>query len=568
MDMQEKNDIELRKQSKENDSVNQVNHVNQVNQITLILPTPGTADELKHGLLERFRNHEAYPATAFTAQALFVLALFIPLKFLVGSFARLPEATYFEPVILLDSVRSGRALFLLVLASIFLAVGWTRLRWTDLEHGRLIRGFIVILCGTLVWAFSTYDLNLYYDRGHYVDRLALVALLVLVYLRPAAVPLLIVVAAFVIRQFSYPFQNYSWTDKHVIFDVLLLFSAALAHRLLGLGRTTSIFLHLTLCIVALHYLVPGIEKIRLGWVENNDLSNLFIASWDLGWLGFLSEENALRIGRMIHSMNPTILVVTMVVELSVIGIMIHRRYAMAVLCGLALMHLGIFASSGIFFWKWIIMDMALVIVLARLRHVDIFGRPASVLLSWTIMLLSSMFLNPAKLAWYDTPLSYVYRIDAIGESGRIYEVEPAGMSPYDFPFAQGRYAYLTDTPLLVSTLGSTSNLEILRLVNRAKNPQEIMMLERTHGQQQTNQEHRKRYEMFIRTYFGNLNARGRKPTWSLSAPQHILTFPHGPNPFRGQERVATIRVRLVRTLYNGERRLPVADDIVAEIPIP
>ncbi len=561
MDNQE-NDIELCRQSTENSSVN------QVSQITVVLPTPSTSYESKFRFLERFRNHKEYPVTAFTAQAVLVLVLFIPLKYLVGSFSRLPEATFFEPVILLDSLRSGRALFLLVLGSAFLIVGWTRLRWTDFEHGRLIRGLVVALCATLVWAFSTYDLNLYYDRGHYVDRLALVALLVLVYLRPAAVPLLIVVAAFMIRQFSFPLLNYSWTDKRVIFDVLLLFCAALVHRLLQLGRTTSIFLHLTLCIVALHYVVPGIEKIRLEWVANNNLSNLFIASWDMGWLAFLGEEKALQIGGVIDSINTPILVATMVIELSVIGIMFNRRYAMAVLSGLALMHVGIFASSGIFFWKWIIMDVALVLVLARLRHVDIFGKPAFVLLSWAIMLLSSKFLSPAKLAWYDTPLSYVYRMDAIGESGRIYEVEPASISPYDFPFAQGRFAYLTETPPLVSTAGATGDLEILRLVNRAKNPQEILMIENTYGQQQTNEEHRKRYETFIRTYFGNLNARGRKPTSFLSAPQHILTFPHGPNPFRAQERIATIRVRLVRTLYNGDRRLPVADDIVAEIPIP
>ena len=63
---------------------------------------------------------------------------------------------------------------------------WAR-RWTDLETGRSLRWLIVGVTALTAWTFATYDLNLYANQDHHLDRLLLVALAVGVWWRPGFV---------------------------------------------------------------------------------------------------------------------------------------------------------------------------------------------------------------------------------------------------------------------------------------------------------------------------------------------------------------------------------------------
>ncbi|HFA47623.1 MAG TPA: hypothetical protein ENJ95_01240, partial [Bacteroidetes bacterium] len=54
-------------------------------------------------------------------------------------------------------------------------------KWEVFNHGKSVRFLVVLATVILAWVFSTYDFNLYFNQGHYIDRLLLLGLVLLVY---------------------------------------------------------------------------------------------------------------------------------------------------------------------------------------------------------------------------------------------------------------------------------------------------------------------------------------------------------------------------------------------------
>ena len=103
--------------------------------------------------------------------------------------------------------------------------------------------------------------------------------------------------------------------------------------------------------------------------------------------------------------------------------MLWRRWSLlGFLAGWIIFHLGVFAVSGICFWKWMMVDGTLLIIfLARDsgRVFPIFTRRHFVL-SLFLILGGLFWFRPVNLAWYDSPTTYAYRFVGVGESGATY----------------------------------------------------------------------------------------------------------------------------------------------------
>ena len=246
---------------------------------------------------------------------------------------------------------------------------------------------------------------------------------------------------------------------------------------------------------------------------------------------------------------------TLLIELSSILILFNRQLSSVILFGFILLHFFIFIFSGIFFWKWMLLNLFLIILIYRLDlkySKTLFSRP-NFILSVLLILLSPIYLNPLKLGWIDSNLNNFYDIKLVGESGRVYNVSRDFMSPYDIIFSQNRFYFLNKEAMLVDTYGTCFNIDtcdkLRKITERSVLEKEINSLQ---GKYFYNKKKIGRFNHFIKVYFTNLNLKLSKDIIinRFSPPFHINNFSPN-NTYNFQEKVVNVLIVYIRTFYDG-----------------
>ena len=141
---------------------------------------------------------------------------------------QLPGYRYHEPVLLTAYLKSlprhpiCLAFGIVVACSLLLNFRRLRTCWAELEHGGALRVIVVVCAFALAWPFVTADFNLYLNQEHLLDRVAVIACLVLLCWRPVfVIPLLIAILP-LIAQRNEPLGNYTWTTHLLPIRILLL----------------------------------------------------------------------------------------------------------------------------------------------------------------------------------------------------------------------------------------------------------------------------------------------------------------------------------------------------------
>jgi hypothetical protein len=517
------------------------------------------------GALARARASRALPLALESAACLALFALLRPR--LLG-WTRLPEAGYFEPWIAWQALRQPGAL-LLLLPGVLALLRRRELAWRRLDCGgalRLIAGGAAL---ALAWSLATLDYNLYLDRWHALDRALLAASALLVLAHPGfAAPFLVSALAFA-GQLEHPLGAQSWTDKAPLVHLLLLFSVWLAFAC-ARRADARVFLLLALCARAADYVVPAFGKLEIGWLEHERLAHLWLAARSHGWLAGLPEETALRVAAWIDAANAPLLWATLALELAPLLAFADRRLAAALLLGAIGLHAGIFAASGICFWKWMWLDALLagaILGPARARIASLFGpRSPAFWLSVPLVGCGAAVFGSVRLAWIDTPLDHVYAVEVVGASGRAYPVGPEHFAPYDLHFAQNRFAYLVDAPHLAMTYGGSHDLAAARSLSAARGADEVRAIDARLGASHRDRERVRRLAHFLARHFAALNRQGEKPRLALRAPHHIWASA-GEGAWVGQEPVERVRVRWRTTWFDGRARERLRDALVLEVAL-
>ena len=295
--------------------------------------------------------------------ALFVHSLLWPRFF---ELCLLPVESYFEPVLVFAMVRHP-ALLLFIAINLAILLGlWRRLRWEEIDPGRRTRPFVFLVAAIMAWSFATYQFNAYYDQAHLFDRVLLLALTGLILVHPVFVHLYLVLLMVIAGQLQHPLPmaDWSWPDKVLLIHALILFDAFLLTRVFGRSKPYT-FAFLVLCLVGANYSYAGISKMAQGptlvsWLMENDISNIFVSAYkNGGWLGGLSEQTIVTLARGLHWFDRPMALSTLLLELSGFLLLVNRRLTGLLLTCLILLHTAILVSSGIFFWKWILMDVGL-----------------------------------------------------------------------------------------------------------------------------------------------------------------------------------------------------------------
>jgi hypothetical protein len=157
-------------------------------------------------------------------------------------------------------------------------------------------------------------------------------------------------------------------------------------------------------------------------------------------------------------------IATLILELGALLFFVRGKAARALLVLWTILLVGFLACFGNFFWKWMLVQLALLWLLrrwaedrnqqARLFHWKAFA------LSIPIIAAASITFQSAGLAWFETPIAHGYRYEAVGESGDRYTIPTRLMAPYHEEFTMTHFGYVLFEKSIVSPYGATIDREI------------------------------------------------------------------------------------------------------------
>jgi hypothetical protein len=515
------------------------------------------------GLKRRFESGSTTTTLALTAGLLIALAVvsrvFYPL-------VQLDEAAYRTSSVTLAALRTPR-LLLAVVVPAAVVVGLRRdLRWSDVPDGRLVRLVVLAAAASLLVSLAFYEPNWFFGQSHLADRALLVGLFALSIWRPIALVPFTVLAAVLASQFAVPLGRYTWNDKRLIFDVVILFGLAAGAGLVRRREGLRAFVGAVGVVVVSWYLIAGVGKIALGWPGREQLANMTRSAHLAGWL---SAGTADRMAEAVASLNWLLVPAAIVVEVAAVLLLLGRRPALAVLAALPGLHLLVFALSGIFFWKWMVVEIALLVFFLRCDRETLAGfGPALVLLALPFAALAPRLFGVATLAWYDTPYSVNLELEAVGESGTVYRVDRGHLAPYEVLAAQGRLGFVAQPPILVGSLGTALDWRVASAVTRARSAADLAEAEAELAVSQYQPDDAMVFDHFVRARFDRWSGQP-----ALGPPHHIWTgrapsvLDVPPTAFDGQEDVVEVRVRMHKVWWDGEGYRPLADCVVRSVPM-
>ncbi len=451
-----------------------------------------------------------------------MLVVYVAFDRLLRTASRLPESDYlaksYLPGLAASYLRAD-ALILLAIVGLLVWKVPRRLGWSEI--GRGLRGVALVATIVMVWAAAFYAPNEYLQQAHIWERVLLVALAALSVWRPLFLLPLLALMHTAMWQFDVPIPGYSWTDKLLPVRLLGVLAAAAVVRPLRKRPAIDVVPWFVLAIFGAHYWFPGWKKASIGWLEHSQVGQIAWAATENGWSSWVTE-NALDV---VTALQPVLMVSVLLLELAACVVGVHRRVATLLSLGWVLMHLSIFAMTGIFFWKWIAVNIAFVVWLRRADLGPLEQRLPAVLV---LVLAAPLWCQPPILAWYNTRVNERYEFVGVGETATGESrcvLTPPFFAPYDIAFSQHRFGFLLETPQLVRTYSSTTHRELADALNAATAETDLDQLAQELGRKRWNPKRREAFERFL-TRFVPARAAAvatGSPFWR--PPMHILSRP-------------------------------------------
>lgn len=400
-------------------------------------------------------------------------ALVLPLRFVIYHGAKFDEAAYHQSAPLLAALRDYRFLLVVGLfASLPVAgvlLGEVFL-WERFGPVSRVIGAASIL--GMTWSESLYERNFYYDHWHLDMRLLLVVLGGLSLLTPLFLPLFLVTYHVIVQQFNRtPMGQLSWGlgYTHVALPLtMLLICSAFAATSLVLDVRPYMVVFLLLCAYGAHYVHSGVEKLRIAgavyYLTRNNPMFIGLNAYRSGWLDSLSERTVARFGLMTERLKPALNGFVLLVELGAIFVLFSYWSALAVGVLTLVLHLSILAFTGDNFWKWIGVNVSLVVGLALFGSPSMvpFADPELFVLSLVTIAFAGAWMKPKRLGWLDSPYFEHYELTAEYDDGEARPLTTATVSPWHDVVAKGlagHFGYLGREPRVTRNWGDVHGAE-------------------------------------------------------------------------------------------------------------
>lgn len=402
--------------------------------------------------------------------------------------------------------------------------------WRELDDARALRWLVVGVTGIAAWALSAYARNLYFDQLHLADRLLVAALWIGIAWRPIFVFPFAIAATAVAGQFVVPLGFISWTEMGVVMRFAILFGAFWIVRAVTRARRSDVLVFAWCCLLAATYWTSGLGKLRVDWLAHAHVDLLLLGAYANGWLAFLEPSVVERAARVVARLALPLMLFTLVVECGAL-LMLWKRWSLVAFLVLAIVfHLGALAMTGIFFWKWILVEAMLLAFLLhgrRLARLPVFTPGLFALFVLTV-LASPLWTTSENLTWFDTPLTYSLEIEGVDARGVSHTLPAGFFRPYTDAFVLGPAGATPPHPTLTRGMGVTMDRSLAAALEAARSPEDVLAIERVRGSARADSAASAAFDDFVRAYAANARcARERDPLVLRVAgvPRHLWTFP-------------------------------------------
>lgn len=309
--------------------------------------------------------------------------------------------------------------------------------WSTLDQGNALRLLVAPLIVLLAWKGVLYPFNFFAGQLHLLDRVALLLLAVAALWRPVFLVPFALEFRVIAAQTIFPFGTEAGRniDGLPVAIVLLVGTGHLLYLLTGRRATSAVVLAIGSAIAA-HFYIPGKGKVMLDWWAVNDISNLPMGAYTAGWLGQTDGAIAAAMSSAFGRFSTPIKLATLVLEVGAVVLVSHRRLLRVGLVAWIGFHVVTFISTGYFFVEWMAAEVGLLSILSVNRAdvrawVDENATWARAGVAVAATVGAPLLFHPPGLAWIDAPVSYGYRIEAVGESGTIYRLPASTLAPLD-----------------------------------------------------------------------------------------------------------------------------------------
>lgn len=459
-----------------------------------------------------------------------------------------------------------------------LAVFW---RWESLPQAGVLRVFATAMTAFVAWKAATKDIDPVRGEGNDVPRLLLLVATLGCWWSPAC----LLITTFLLTTPFGLWQHHATMPMRMILAVLsfVCLSAGLSLTGLPFFQDTAALFFFLLTMQISHYLITALAKIMLGpkwtsWVTDNKIHHLAASAYSWGWARWFSWAQWRKVIDAIRVMERPMQFSAFTIELLAPLALLHPYAAMAFCVGWAGFHVGVFATSGLLFWEWILADLVMAYAIWMLPASvvsQVFG-PIQVLIACVFMVLFPLrhkLWKPMPLGWWDTPLTQRVHWRAHGKSGEVYGVYNDFMCPHERIYGKVHGCFLAPRPVCTYHLGEVWKHE-LRDAIRAAGPdaQKLDGVRAEFGIDPRNEQMAAQHEAYLKAFFAALNKGARKhvlPSWLrwLKAPGGQL-FHWGELPaFRGQEEVTKVTLHYREEYFDGEVLQCIHEEPVMEVVI-
>lgn len=522
--------------------------------------------------------------------SLLLIGYFFFHNILFHSLRKLTEENFINNTsIIIAGLNSISLVLFIIFVLVILLPRYKLFEWNNFDNIS-IKYFIFILSFAIFWEASFLEMNYYYNDDFTIDKILLIISAILILRNSIFTFIFLLLALLIFYSTQFPLGSMVWTGIRPAYEILMLFVVFMIVKRFR-DVHTNIFILLAITLHAANYFIPGIAKIEISpngyeWTFLNELNNLFISSYVIGWLGFLSEELIISIAQVLDKTEVLVTVGTMIIQLGALFLLYTKRISIAFFIGFELLHLGIFFASGIFFWAWIIVNLGFIYLVKKLpkESLEFLYSKQTFGVFIAVVLLSPLVYKPVALGWWDTSISTVYDFYAITKDNKKIRLNRNDFSPYDTIFTQNRFHYLSDDKYIAHTWNNLNRDEMLygnlfsTLINYVAKPilgrepsqykndsyelyvrleeaqsvEDVKNITQQYGINYFDEEKKENLREFVKTYFTNYNKVEQKHSWyhKLGAPYHIYDL--SAKRLRGGEQIEKVEVYKANIWWNKE----------------
>ena len=238
---------------------------------------------------------------------------------------------------------------------------------------------------------------------------------------------------------------------------------------------TSHFIQAVIAFQISGYILSGISKLLISpngleWIFENDLSLLFHNASLRGWLSNLPTEMNESVSVFLNSYGKLLNILTFFMEIGMIFFFLNSKLARFFLIGILLFHIGTMAISGVFFWVWIILDVAIILCFLQFNQFlkeHLFGKK-SLYKSFLLIGLSILLVKPPIYAWFDSPYQWFVKVMVEDIDGKKYVMHKHDFGLYSPYFTQGYLKYTINSKLLSPSGYATHKYKEFQALKKSK----------------------------------------------------------------------------------------------------